>query len=139
MIYDPQFTVRRRPRPSLKAFARMAMTYGRGRAEQVRLHPTLGSVINFVPPLFCLYLILLLPSFFIWGSLVFIPLAFYVIILFLQAAVLVAAGGVLPGLGAAALIFFTQVLYGLGIWRGLFTSLKTGGQGLATPVALEKM
>ena len=28
------------------------MTYGRGRAEQFRLHPTPGSALNFVPPLF---------------------------------------------------------------------------------------
>jgi len=36
------------------------MTYGRGRAEQFRLHPTPGSAMNFVPPLFVLYLVLLI-------------------------------------------------------------------------------
>ena len=53
LIYDPELLVHRRPRSSLRAFARMLMTYGRGRAEQFRLHPTLGSALNFVPPLFC--------------------------------------------------------------------------------------
>src|SRR5204863_9086759 len=56
LLYDPEFVVYRRPRASLKAFAKMLMTYGRGRAEQFRLHPTFGSALNFVPPLFCLYL-----------------------------------------------------------------------------------
>ena len=56
LIYDPQFVVHRRPRPTLQAFCKMLVTYGRGRAEQFRLHPTPGSTLNFVPPLFCLYL-----------------------------------------------------------------------------------
>ena len=59
LIYDPQLLVHRRPRSSLRSFARMLMTYGRGRAEQFRLHPTPGSALNFVPPLFCLYLLAL--------------------------------------------------------------------------------
>src|SRR5512137_671744 len=59
LIYDPQLLVHRRPRSSLRAFAKMLITYGRGRAEQFRLHPTPGSALNFVPPLFCLYLLAL--------------------------------------------------------------------------------
>src|SRR6185503_133113 len=55
----PQFLVHRRPRPTLKAFCKMLLTYGRGRAEQFRLHPTPGSALNFVPPLFVLYLALI--------------------------------------------------------------------------------
>src|SRR5262249_22483214 len=42
LIYDPELIVHRRPRSNLKAFARMLRTYGRGRAEQFRRHPTLG-------------------------------------------------------------------------------------------------
>jgi hypothetical protein len=58
LLYDPEIAVFRRPRSSLKAFAKMLLTYGRGRAEQFRLHPTPGSALNFVPPLFCLYLVI---------------------------------------------------------------------------------
>ena len=57
LIYDPQCCVYRRPRATLRAFARMLMTYGRGRAEQFRLHPTFGSAPNLVPPAFCVYLL----------------------------------------------------------------------------------
>src|SRR5512136_1687945 len=57
LLYDPEFIVYRRPRRTLKAFARMLMTYGRGRAEQFRLHPTFGSALNFIPPLFCTYVL----------------------------------------------------------------------------------
>ena len=56
LIYDPELVVYRRPRPTLKAFGKMLLNYGRGRAEQFRLHPTPGSALNFAPPLFCLYL-----------------------------------------------------------------------------------
>ena len=60
LLYDPQFFVHRRPRGTLKAFVKMLMTYGRGRAEQFRLNPTFGSALNFVPPLFCVYLLALI-------------------------------------------------------------------------------
>src|SRR5882724_3083942 len=57
LIYDPALIVHRRPRNNLKSFAKMLLNYGRGRAEQFRLNPTLGSAPNFVPPLFCVYLL----------------------------------------------------------------------------------
>lgn len=56
LIYDPDFVVERRPRQTLSAFFRMLRTYGRGRAEQFRLHPGWGSLLNFVPPAFVIYL-----------------------------------------------------------------------------------
>ena len=58
LIYDPQLIVHRRPRSTLKSFAKMLLNYGRGRAEQVRLHPTLRSLPNFAPPLFVVYLLI---------------------------------------------------------------------------------
>jgi len=79
LLYDPQLVVWRRPRASLRAFARMLMTYGRGRAEQFRRHPTPGSALNFAPPLFCLYLLALLPLWWLTplGKLSLWPLAGY--------------------------------------------------------------
>src|SRR5437588_3281188 len=56
LIYDPSVIVDRRPRHSLKAFTRMLLTYGRGRAEQFRLHPTFRSALSFAPPPFDLQL-----------------------------------------------------------------------------------
>ena len=96
LIYDPQLLVHRRPRSSLKSFARMLMTYGRGRAEQFRLHPTLGSALNFVPPLFCLYLLALpfLLALTPIGKLWLVPLAFYALAVLAQAVVLAAGGQV---------------------------------------------
>ena len=58
LLYDPELIVYRRPRRSLRDFVKMLVTYGRGRAEQFRLHPTTGSALNFAPPLFCVYLVL---------------------------------------------------------------------------------
>jgi succinoglycan biosynthesis protein ExoA len=136
LLYDPQLIVYRRPRSSLKAFAKMLLNYGRGRAEQFRLHPTLGSAPNFVPPLFCVYL-LALPFL---GKLGLIPLCFYVMALLVQAAVLAVQGGVIRSLCAIPLMALTHVLYGIGFWRGLFTKLKSPGgkaQPPQVPVVLE--
>jgi GT2 family glycosyltransferase len=52
LLYDPEMIVHRRPRSNFKSFAKMLFSYGGGRAQQFRLHPTPGSFINFVPPAF---------------------------------------------------------------------------------------
>jgi cellulose synthase/poly-beta-1,6-N-acetylglucosamine synthase-like glycosyltransferase len=159
LLYDPGFVVFRRPRASLKAFVRMLLTYGRGRAEQFRVHPTPGSALNFVPPLFCVYLVGLaaLP----WvGPLLLWPLAIYFLAVLAQAAALMRRPPVVPcspgsgpgncsaagpGAGkralrailAVPLIVLTHVLYGIGFWRGLFTRLRPPGRPLPAPIVLE--
>ena len=139
LIYDPQLLVYRRPRSSLKSFARMLTTYGRGRAEQFRLHPTLGSALNFVPPLFCLYLLALVPLLVLTsiGRLWLVPLGLYALVVLAQGLVLAADGQVLRSLAAIPLIVLTHILYGLGFWRGLFTMLRQKGQQPPPQVVLE--
>lgn len=134
LIYDPGFLALRRPRRTLGAFARMLMTYGRGRAEQFRQHPSLGSAPNFVPPLFCVY-VLLLPVAAVWPWMLW-PLVAYGVAVCLQTLVLIPRGGVLA-LAASPLIVLTHVLYGLGFWRGLFTSLGRSGRRSDVEVSLE--
>lgn len=147
LIYDPELIVHRRPRPTLKAFAKMLMTYGRGRAEQFRETPTLGSILNFFPPLFLVYL-LTLPV--IWSitfvpqlqhlpAIYSLPLLFYVALVLVQVLALLPRGGVVRSLGALPLLALTHVLYGFGFWRGLFTKLKSPGQRSDIPVKLEKI
>lgn len=146
LVYDPQFVVHRRPRRTLKAFCKMLMNYGRGRAEQFRLHPTPGSALNFVPPGFCLYLGLLAvvewvghnglsSSVRAWLAL---PLGFYLLAVVLQTLVSLPASGVVRGLLAMPLLMASHVFYGLGFWRGLFTDLKTGGSRPRPEVELQK-
>jgi succinoglycan biosynthesis protein ExoA len=142
LIYDPELLVHRRPRSNLKAFARMLMTYGRGRAEQFRLYPTPGSALNFVPPLFCLYLLALpfLLSLTVIGKpLCLAPLLFYVLALLVQALALALGGRLLQSLAAIPLIVLTHILYGLGFWRGLFTPLRRPGQRPPGEVILERI
>jgi cellulose synthase/poly-beta-1,6-N-acetylglucosamine synthase-like glycosyltransferase len=137
LIYDPQFFVHRRPRSNLGAFARMLRTYGRGRAEQFRLHPTPGSALNFVPPAFCVYLVTLPLTAWFLGMMAFLPLAAYALVVLVQAALLATRGGPVPALGAVPLIVMTHVLYGLGVWRGMFTSLAKPQERSSIPVQLE--
>lgn len=120
LLYDPEFVVYRRPRSSVSAFARMVFTYGRGRAEQFRLHPTLGSLPNFAPPLFCLYLVAIagLPW---WGL---VPLGVYLLVLLLQSLASSLSYGPVLSFLAAPFVLLTHVGYGLGFWRGLFTPVK---------------
>ena len=139
LTYDPEFIVYRRPRSSLKAFAKMLLTYGRGRAEQFRVNPTLGSALNFVPPLFCLYLLSLcaIP----WVGIVLLaPLVLYGVVVLAQAIVLAGSGGILRSVAAIPLIVLTHVFYGLGFWRGLFlTRLTTPQNRQPVDVQLERI
>jgi GT2 family glycosyltransferase len=135
LLYDPELLVSRRPRPTLKSFCKMLMNYGRGRAEQVRLHPTLGSAPNFVPPLFCLYLIALplLPREFLW------PLAAYGVAVLVQALAALPCRKLhwLPVI--MGLIFLCHVLYGIGFWRGCVTKPKPAPAAVSAAVTIERL
>jgi len=133
LLYDPEFVVYRRPRASLKAFAKMLMTYGRGRAEQFRLHPTPGSTLNFVPPMFCLYLaavaaVWIVAPWVAWPGRLraysLIPLAIYALVVLGQIPALAGRGGLARSIAATPLIVLSHVLYGAGFWRGLVTKFK---------------
>ncbi len=147
LMYDPELIVWRRPRATLKSFVRMLMTYGRGRAEQFRVHPTAGSALNFVPPLFCVFLLVLVAALSIspgLGKWLLIPLGFYLLAVVGQGVALVAGGcaQMFRVLGAMPLIVLTHVLYGFGFWRGLFTRLAPAGRpgaGPKTDVVLENV
>jgi succinoglycan biosynthesis protein ExoA len=136
LLYDPELFVWRRPRRTLRAFAKMLLNYGRGRAEQFRTTPTLGSLLNFVPPLFVLYLLVALPLAFCW-PLVLLPLVLYTLVMGLQTLALLPAGGLLRSFCAVPFLVETHLLYGFGFWRGLFTKLKPPGVKSDVPVKLE--
>jgi len=135
LLYDPELIVYRRPRPTFQAFRRMLLNYGRGRAEQFRLHPAIRSAPNFVPPLFCLFLALLpfLPGIFCWA------LAVYGAAVLIQALV-VTPWKKLHGLPAiAGLIFASHIFYGLGFWRGCLTKPHPPTAAVSAEVKLEKL
>ncbi len=142
LMYDPEFIALRRPRPTLKAFLRMLFNYGRGRAEQFRLHPTPGSILNFVPPLFCLYLAALLalaisaPAWLPWAAL---PLGLYGLALLGQTVVSAKSMGSGRSLLAIPFLVATHVFYGFGFWRGLFTGLKPATVENIGPVEVERV
>jgi GT2 family glycosyltransferase len=133
LMYDPELIVYRRPRSTLKAYVRMVFNYGRGRAEQFRRHPSTGSALNFAPPVFLVYLLLLprLPL------ILLLPLAFYAVAVLIQAAALAVArpstAVILPWLLASS-----HVAYGAGFWRGLFTRLGGPSAAGQFPVKIER-
>lgn len=135
LLYDPQLVVYRRPRATFKAFCRMLLNYGRGRAEQFRLQPTLGSAPNFVPPLFCLFL----------AALPFLPPLCRWVLVAYGVAVLVQAAAVVPVKklhwlpAVMGLIATSHVLYGLGFWRGCFTKPKPPPPAIVAEVKLERL
>jgi len=134
LVYHPQVVVYRRPRRTLGAFISMLRNYGRGRAEQFRLHPTPGSIPNFAPPLLLVYL-LLVPWLSKW---LLAPLALYGAAVLFQTALLARAGaGVV--LRLPPLLVMCHIFYGAGFWQGLFTRLAPQAGSPAREVTLERV
>ena len=133
LIYDPDIVAARRPRPTLKAFVSMLLNYGRGRAEQFRLHPTPGSALNFVPPLFCAYLL----TWPLLGKAGLLPLALYAVAVLAQTAWSAITKSALHAVLAMPLLTVTHIFYGLGFWRGLFTRPQPKS-ALSSEVTLER-
>jgi hypothetical protein len=132
--YDPECVIHRRPRSTLGAFTRMLFNYGRGRAEQFRLHPTAGSILNFAPPLLVLYAVATpwLPAGLTWGW------GIYALALILGATL---HPGLTIGqrLALLPLILLSHLSYGAGFWRGLFTILRRGTAPVPVQVQLERI
>lgn len=144
LMYDPDFFVHRRPRRTLRSFARMLLTYGRGRAEQFRRLPTFGSALNFVPPLFVVYLlslpvVWLAPVTTVLRTACHLPLLAYGLAVTGQALAFVPRGGAARAVKAAPLVVLSHLLYGVGFWCGLFTRLRTDAAERAGEVRLETL
>jgi hypothetical protein len=139
LLYDPEMIVHRRPRSNFKSFAKMLFSYGRGRAEQFRLHPTAGSAINFVPPAFCLYLlaVLILVPARVLPPWTLLPLALYLAAVVVQSAAVMLRTNFASGLRALPLLALTNILYGAGVLRGLFSRIAHVKPGGATDIRLE--
>jgi hypothetical protein len=143
LLYDPEMIVHRRPRSNFKSFAKMLFSYGGGRAQQFRLHPTAGSFINFVPPAFCLYLLLvaiLVPTRIVpaqWSLPALLPLALYLLAVVVQSVAVMTRTSFMSGLRALPLLALTNILYGAGVLRGFFSKIAHVKPGGATDIRLE--
>jgi len=135
LLYDPKFFVHRPPRPSFYAFCKMLLNYGRGRAEQVRLHPTFRSAPNFVPPLFCVYLLALC----LVPGLSRVPLGAYLQVVFVQAVFTTPGRRWYWFPQIYGLIVVTHIFYGLGFWRGCLTKPKPPATAVTAGVRIEKI
>jgi hypothetical protein len=144
----------------------MLFNYGRGRAEQVRLHPTLASLPNLVPAFFSLYVLSLpiltclavkdaqvdsigMGRLYIWkGSYALgiwpfpeflLPLALYSVLAVVEALFTSQKFGLMRSLSAMPFVFLTHMVYGLGFWRGLFKAIRPSTQNAAVEVRLERV
>ena len=159
LLYDPEFVAERRPRPDMPSFSKMLKNYGRGRAEQFRLHPTSGSILNLAPPALVVYSIMA-PFIFLISSLVhraidrtdlFLlvnsPLPIYFLITFFSAiqtrrfptspGATDDGGFYMGALRMQRLIMYCHYGYGEGFLRGLRTSLKPAEERPEIEVKLE--
>lgn len=124
LYHDPQLTVERSQRPTVKQFIRQMTGYGRGRAEQLRMQFSVANLPLFVFMGWPLYLAALPFLVTAWGVWPLLPAALYL-------AGTVAA--TLPAFaeGSAVLwhtfsgFLLCHLCYGLGMWRGFSGRLRS--------------
>jgi succinoglycan biosynthesis protein ExoA len=145
LLYDPDMIVHRRPRSNFKSFAKMLYSYGGGRAQQFRLHPTAGSFINFVPPAFCLYLVALVVLAFMLPPVIIlvisIPLALYLAAVLVQTFAVMARTSFMAehSLRRGSLARVLQQDYARKTWRRDGYSIGDGaGLNAATDFKLDR-
>lgn len=133
LIHDPDLAVHRSQRPTLGAFCRQFLGYGRGRGEQTRI-AGVRSVIDFLPSLFLAYL-LALPM--VHTRVALLPLCAYGLAVLASSL----AGGAQQRLFAVIprltiLYPALHICYGLGFVQGILSPRFARNEGLAADVTL---
>ncbi len=146
VYYDPDLQVERYPRDTLGRFLFMLYRYGCGRAQQLKRHPGFGSLLNLIPALFCFHIIVTLmlfggglvePTSFS-GKILLVPLLLYGLAIMFQTVWNFRLFGFLKSLLSAPMMFLCHLLYGAGIWSGLFHSTSAAASTFkASDVSLE--
>jgi succinoglycan biosynthesis protein ExoA len=143
ILYDPTLLIHRYPRETISEFVRMLYRYGRGRGEQVRLYPSKGSLLNFVPALFVIFvlgcsLIGLLPEslrLFFW-----IPIVAYILLSIRWGLGRSRESGTAMGICSIPFLPIAHIAYGLGLWKGLIMGPQVTDKGKRDlTVAIEKV
>jgi glycosyltransferase involved in cell wall biosynthesis len=132
LLHDPDLFVTRSQRPSLKAYVRQMLTYGRGRAEQTLLTRAIGFKA-LLPALFALYILSLPFSPGVWYLL---PLFLYLAAIVANMATAAAVAGISPALRLPLVYFLLHFCYGAGFIAGLFQPRYRRGSDAEQPVTL---
>lgn len=116
LLHDPDLFISRSQRPTLKAYVRQMLTYGRGRAEQTLLTRKI-SFKALLPALFSLYVLSLPLS---PGAWYLLPLFVYLAAIAANMAAATAVIGISPALRLPLVYFLLHLCYGAGFIAGLF-------------------
>lgn len=143
ILYDPGMLVSRYPRETFVEFVRMLYRYGRGRGEQVRLYPSRGSLLNFVPASFVIFVL----GFFFLGLLpssirflYLIPMGAYLLMSIAWGLSLSRQSGLPQGLSSIPFLPVAHLSYGTGLWRGLLVGpSQSSSEGKHSEVSIEKV
>lgn len=115
LVHHPLLRVKRPARSSQVAFMKQMINYGRGRGEHFLLNPNIFDLIYFIPLIFLLYL-LTLP----W-HLFFLPLYFYIGLIFLASFFnFISVRDKALSFRLPLTFLYCHHFYGLGLFIGLF-------------------
>lgn len=119
LLYDPEL-IAYEPRPrTVKAFLRKMCGYGRGRAKQFKIRPSLWSGLHLAG---CLSIILPVLLFVLWGmkGMLYLFLPYVAALSAASISCLITNQRRSLALGLGPAIFALHLSYVLGMWKGLF-------------------
>jgi GT2 family glycosyltransferase len=116
LLHDPEMSVFRSQRTTVKAFVRQMFNYGRGRGEQTLITSSY-SATSFIPLFFVAYLILAL--LFIKYLFLLLPLVIYLIAALALSLLMLRWSGSLSSLLLIFIYPLMHVVNGIGLLRGL--------------------
>ncbi|MFH1444873.1 MAG: glycosyltransferase [Nanoarchaeota archaeon] len=127
-LYDPNLKIYRYRRKSILNFAKQFYKYGYGRIEHLIIRPRSFSPVFIIPPLFVIYLLLLIGLIFMQKAypIYFIPLALYLLITIGSAAkIAITEKDPKTILITPPLFLIVHTSYGIGMITSLLNFRKT--------------
>lgn len=136
LLHDPDMYVYRSQRPTLKAFIRQMVTYGRGRAEQSLISRSL-SIKALIPAFFTIYIVSLavMPLWW-WYSL---PALVYLSAVALNVLLAAAEEGLAVALRLPMIYTLLHTCYGAGFIAGLVSPRFKGPDRSRDEISLKKV
>ncbi|MCG8501833.1 MAG: glycosyltransferase, partial [Firmicutes bacterium] len=136
LIYDPDL-IAMEPRPdTIGSFLKKMFGYGRGRGRQFKVKPGFWSGLHLMGG-FVIFLPLLLLYSWGWKALLVLGTSYCTGLFCATVSCVFTNSRKSIALALAPAILATHLFYALGLWRGLFSSLKLSGKA-KEPIKLER-
>lgn len=125
LYYHPEISVERSQRQGFKDYIRQMMTYGRGRAEQLKASFVVSNLPIFAFLFFPVYMILSVVLSFFKPVFMLAILPYITLMIVSSVFISIKLKKLVSFLYSLLSFFICHFFYGIGLWRGLLTKMRS--------------